>query len=159
MSAVDNYADLLRLSVASASNDRRLGGNEAPPAIVSMFLGNEVTAILEHLVSNQNYKINDAHKIEHGVKFITSFDGDTSDRNRTSPFAFTGTKFEFRMPGSLLNISCVNFVLNTAVANAIDNAIQMLDKNPSEMKIKSVIKQIFNKHKRILFGGNGYSQA
>lgn len=159
MAAVDNYADLLRMSVASASNDHRLGGNEAPPAIVSMFLGNEITSILEHLASNKQYKVNELHQIKHGIKYITSFDNDSSDRNRTSPFAFTGTKFEFRMPGSLLNIACVNFVLNTAVANEIDNAIKLLNKNPSESKIKLVIKELFNKHKRILFGGNGYSQA
>lgn len=159
MSAVDDYADLLRISVASASNDHRLGGNEAPPAIVSMFLGDEVTKVLQHLISNTLFKKNDSHKIEHGVKFITSFDGDTSDRNRTSPFAFTGTKFEFRMPGSSLNIACVNFILNTAVANAIAEAIKMLGNNPNEAKIKSVITAIFNKHKRILFGGNGYSKS
>lgn len=158
MSAVDNYADLLRMSVASASNDCRLGGNEAPPAIVSMFLGDEITAILEHISSNKNYK-NISHKIEHGIKFITSFEGDSSDRNRTSPFAFTGTKFEFRMPGSSLNVACVNFVLNTAVADAIANAIDMLHGELNESKLKSVIKKIFEKHKRILFGGNGYSQA
>jgi glutamine synthetase len=158
MAAVDTYADLLRLSVASASNDCRLGGHEAPPAIVSMFLGDEINHILESLVANKKYVKKHSSQIEHGIKFMPNLISDSSDRNRTSPFAFTGSKFEFRMPGSSLNIACVNMILNTAVADAINNAITLLGTNPTEQKIKQVIKLLYAKHKRILFSGNGYSK-
>jgi glutamine synthetase len=158
MAGVDDYVDLLRLSVASASNDHRLGGNEAPPAIVSIFLGDRITKILENFSTHKQQKNVVNKQIASGVKFINDIESDNSDRNRTSPFAFTGAKFEFRMPGSSLNIACVNFVLNTIVAEAIDETIKLLGKNPGEEKIKSIIATIYKKHKRILFGGNGYSE-
>jgi glutamine synthetase len=157
MTGVNEHADLLRLSVASAGNDHRLGGNEAPPAIISIFLGEEISSILEAMASNKAYTQKVSNLTEHGVKFVPNFTGDRSDRNRTSPFAFTGTKFEFRMPGSSTNISCANIMLNTAVADVIKRTCDALEKNPSDEKIKAMIVKLYTENKQILFDGNGYS--
>jgi glutamine synthetase len=157
IAGVDEYADLLRLSVATASNDHRLGGNEAPPAIISIFLGEEISSILEAMITHKDYTRKNSALAKHGVKFVADFTGDRSDRNRTSPFAFTGTKFEFRMPGSSMNISCANIMLNTAVADVIQRTCDALEKTPSQENIKSMIAKLYTEHKRILFDGNGYS--
>jgi glutamine synthetase len=156
MSAVDLHQDILRISVASPGNEHRLGANEAPPAIISMFLGEHISSILE---SFPNF--NTSKKValtSRNIKFIANFDSDTSDRNRTSPFAFTGNKFEFRMPGSSINLSCVNTMLNTAFADVLMNVCDELDNNHSETNIKKLITTLYKKHKRILFSGNGYSK-
>jgi glutamine synthetase len=159
MSAVDKYQDLLRLSVATAGNEHRLGGNEAPPAIITMFLGEEISGILKNmsLGKQHNKKINRMTNIS--MKFITDFNSDTSDRNRTSPFAFTGNKFEFRMPGSSINLACVNTILNTALADELKLATNELEKNSSTEAIKKKIVQLYNAHERILFNGNGYEKS
>jgi glutamine synthetase len=159
MAAVDTYQDLLRIAVASAGNDHRLGGHEAPPAIITIFLGDETTEILSTLAKNQEFKPQKNVKTEHGIKYIASFDKDHSDRNRTSPFAFTGNKFEFRMPGSAMDIATCNTVLNTAVAEILGQVSDRLEKNdhPKNM-VKDIIIELFNKHQRILFNGNGYSE-
>ncbi len=156
--AVDEYQDLLRISVANAGNDHRLGANEAPPAIVSMFLGDQLTDILESILNGSVYSPKKAEKIELGVDIIPKFFKDTTDRNRTSPFAFTGNKFEFRMLGSTFSISCPNIILNTIVAEALcEFADELEGKEDFKTSLDSLIKKTINEHKRIIFNGNNYS--
>ena len=154
--AVDDHADLLRLSVATAGNDHRLGANEAPPAIISVFLGEELTDVIEALVSGSHTK--DLHKqFDIGVSTLPTFPKDTTDRNRTSPFAFTGNKFEFRSVGSTLNIAGPNIVLNTIVADALCDFADELEKAPDfKSALNALLIRTFNEHKRIIFNGNGY---
>jgi len=156
--AVDDYQNLLRVSVANAGNDHRLGANEAPPAIVSIFLGNELTEILESLENDTDYHNMERHQMEVGVTALPHFPKDTTDRNRTSPFAFTGNKFEFRMLGSTFSISGPNIVLNTVVAEALRQFADILEKSTDfKSDLASLIKNTFHKHKRIIFNGNNYS--
>lgn len=155
--AVDKYQDLLRVSVASAGNDHRLGANEAPPAIVSIFLGDELTEILEAIESDSDYHNRKRHKMEIGVNVLPHFSKDTTDRNRTSPFAFTGNKFEFRMLGSTFSISGPNIVLNTVVADALsDFADRLSDTKDFHSELTALIKETISEHKRIIFNGNSY---
>lgn len=156
--AVDDYQDLLRICVASAGNDHRLGANEAPPAIVSMFLGDELTAILDAIESGSPYHGHDKCQMEIGATVLPHFPKDTTDRNRTSPFAFTGNKFEFRMLGSAFSIAGPNFVLNTIVAEALMQFADILEKS-SDFKaaLNALIKATIKEHKRIIFNGNNYS--
>ena len=159
IAAVDDHQDLLRLSVASAGNDHRLGANEAPPAIISMYLGDELTAILESIETGKHYEHIKATAMKLGVDVIPEFMRDTTDRNRTSPFAFTGNKFEFRMLGSTTNISCPNTMINTAVAEKFDEFATRLEKSTDLGKdVRALIKEVYAKHKRIVFNGNGYSE-
>ena len=156
--AVDEYQDLLRVSVATAGNDNRLGGHEAPPAIVSMFLGDDLEAILASYENGEEYVPMARQRMETGVAAVPSFRKDTSDRNRTSPFAFTGNKFEFRMLGSASSISDTNVVMNTIAADAIGYIADQLDGvEDVEAKAKEIIRDIVVKHKRIIFNGNNYS--
>ncbi|MBQ2904307.1 MAG: glutamine synthetase III [Clostridia bacterium] len=155
--AVDNYQDLLRASVASAGNDHRLGAGEAPPAIVSMFLGDELNAILESIENDTAYEANEKVQMKVGVHVLPRFPKDTTDRNRTSPFAFTGNKFEFRMLGSARSISSANIVLNTAVAESLKSYADRLENVDNfEDALHSLIKKTIKDHKRIIFNGNGY---
>ena len=157
--AVDEYQDLLRVSVATAGNDNRLGGHEAPPAIVSMFLGDDLEAILASYENGVEYVPMARQKMETGVAAVPSFRKDTSDRNRTSPFAFTGNKFEFRMLGSASSISDTNVVMNTIAADAIGYIADQLEgAEDVEAKAKEIIRDIVVKHKRIIFNGNNYSE-
>ena len=158
---VDEYQDLLRISVASAGNDHRLGANEAPPAIISIYLGEELSAILEAIENGDEYIDNINKKLELGVSALPPISRDSTDRNRTSPFAFTGNKFEFRMLGSALNISCPNTILNTIVAEELTQFADELECYRSEdinEALIQLIKKTIHKHKRILFSGNGYSE-
>ena len=156
--AVDEYQDLLRVSVATAGNDHRLGANEAPPAIISMFLGDELTDILESYEKGVEYVPITRQQMETGVAAVPSFQKDTTDRNRTSPFAFTGNKFEFRMLGSASSISGTNTVLNTIVADAISYISDQLEGADDVVaKAKEIIRDLAIKHKRIIFNGNNYS--
>lgn len=156
--AVDEYQDLLRISVANAGNDHRLGANEAPPAIVSMFLGDQLTDILDSILNGSVYSPKKAEKIELGVDIIPKFKKDTSDRNRTSPFAFTGNKFEFRMLGSTFSISCTNIILNTIVAESLKEFADELEgKDDFKSALDEVIKKTLKEHKKIIFNGNNYS--
>ncbi len=156
--AVDEYQDLLRVSVATAGNDHRLGANEAPPAIISMFLGDELSDILESYEKGMEYVPVTTQKMETGVAVLPSFQKDTTDRNRTSPFAFTGNKFEFRMLGSASSISGTNTVLNTIAADAIGYIADQLEgAEDVTAKAKEIIRDIAIKHKRIIFNGNNYS--
>ena len=155
---VDDYSDLLRLSIASAGNDHRLGANEAPPAIVSMFIGEELEAIVESIVDGTAYINADRGVMDLGVPSIPRFGKDTTDRNRTSPFAFTGNKFEFRMLGSSQNIAFPNVVLNTAVADVFREFADRLENSDDfDATVKTLIKDTLTAHKRVLFNGNGYS--
>ena len=155
--AVDEYQDLLRVSVASAGNDHRLGANEAPPAVVSMFLGEELDAILTAIEKGKAYKSKDAVQMKIGVDVLPKFPKDTTDRNRTSPFAFTGNKFEFRMLGSHASISCANIILNTAVAEELKQFADKLEKSTDFHKdLDALIKKVIKEHRRIIFNGNGY---
>ncbi len=158
--AVDEYQDILRVSVASAGNDHRLGANEAPPAIVSVFLGDELTEILNAIENDTLYTCKGKVLMEIGATVLPHFPKDTTDRNRTSPFAFTGNKFEFRMPGSSFSIAGPNIVLNTIVADVLCEFADILEKssNFKEDLIK-IIKETIKKHKRIIFNGNGYDEA
>lgn len=157
--AVDDYQDLLRVSVATAGNDHRLGANEAPPAIVSIFLGTELTNILEALEQDLPYNQTYERSMQIGVDVLPEFPKDTTDRNRTSPFAFTGNKFEFRMLGSSLSISCPNIILNTIVADALSQFADQLEKSTDfKMDLNTLIKETIRQHKRIIFNGNGYSK-
>lgn len=158
--AVDDYQDLLRVSVATASNDLRLGANEAPPAIVSVFLGSELTAILESIESGKPYSACAKEKIMLGTSVLPPLPKDTTDRNRTSPFAFTGNKFEFRMLGSSNSIADANIMLNTAVAESLRQFADALE-SASDFKatLNELIKNTISKHKRIIFNGNGYDDA
>lgn len=155
--AVDEYQDLLRISVASAGNDHRLGANEAPPAVVSMFLGDELSEILKAIEEDAPYGAKAAEQMKIGVHVLPRFPKDTTDRNRTSPFAFTGNKFEFRMLGSTLSISGPNIVLNTAVAEALRQYADKLEQaDDFESALHALIKEEIKAHKRIIFNGNGY---
>jgi glutamine synthetase len=157
--AVDDYQDLLRVSVASAGNDHRLGANEAPPAIVSIFLGDELTGILEALEAGTDYQNKEKHQMEIGVTVLPHFPKDTTDRNRTSPFAFTGNKFEFRMLGSAFSIAGSNFILNTAVAEVLRQFADELEPAKDfKSALSALIKKTVSEHKRIIFNGNNYSE-
>ncbi|HJC48048.1 MAG TPA: glutamine synthetase III [Candidatus Lachnoclostridium pullistercoris] len=158
--AVDEYADLMRISVASASNDHRLGANEAPPAIVSIFLGDELTALLKSIEQGKDFAEPEEIQMETGAKVLPHFKKDNTDRNRTSPFAFTGNKFEFRMPGSSLSVAGPNMVLNTAVAEELRQFSEELSAVAEENRdsaAKKLVRRIVREHKRILFNGNGYT--
>ena len=157
--AVDDYQALLRISVASAGNDHRLGANEAPPAVVSMFLGDELTEILEAIEKDLAYGAKEKELMRVGVHTLPKFPKDTTDRNRTSPFAFTGNKFEFRMLGSSASISSANTVLNTAVAEVLKQFADTLENAKNfEKALHELIKQVITTHKRIIFNGNGYDE-
>ena len=157
--AVDENQDLLRISVASASNDRRLGGSEAPPAIISMFLGDYITNILTSVEEGHGTKEWNAGKMETGVASVPEFMKDKSDRNRTSPFAFTGNKFEFRMPGSSVSIACPNVMINTGVADILGNFADRLEKAEDfDAEVDLLIAETMKQHKRIIFNGNNYSE-
>lgn len=156
--AVDDYQDLLRVSVASAGNDHRLGANEAPPAIVSMFLGDELTDILTAIENDTNYTDKGKSEMEIGVRVLPKFFKDTTDRNRTSPFAFTGNKFEFRMLGSTFSIAGPNIVLNTIVAEELKQFADTLENSTDlDKDLNTLIKNTIKNHKRIIFNGNNYS--
>lgn len=158
--AVDNYQDLLRISVATAGNDHRLGANEAPPAVVSIFLGDELAAILEAIESDKPYAGTKKTTLKLGVDVLPKFARDTTDRNRTSPFAFTGNKFEFRMLGSSNSISCANIMLNSAVAESLKIYADRLEGVENfEQSLHDMIKKTIKDHKRILFNGNGYDET
>ena len=155
---VDEYQDLLRISVATAGNDHRLGANEAPPAILSIHLGDELNAILEAIEKGVPYNKTFNKVMEIGVDILPSFPKDTNDRNRTSPFAFTGNKFEFRMLGSALSIACPNLILNTIVAEELQQFADVLETAPDFNKaLNDLIRKTIKEHKRILFSGNGYT--
>ncbi|MBE6583813.1 MAG: glutamine synthetase type III [Ruminococcaceae bacterium] len=156
--AVDDYQDLLRLSVATPGNDHRLGADEAPPAIVSMFLGDELEELIDAIVGDIDYTDKAKRTMDLGVPSVPTFRYDSTDRNRTSPFAFTGNKFEFRMVGSSQNLSLPNIVINTAVAKSLkDFADALADEGDLECAARELIKRTFKEHKRIIFNGNGYS--
>ena len=158
--AVDEYADLLRISVASAGNDHRLGANEAPPAVVSIFLGDELTEVLKSIENDTYFTSHAAIQMDIGATVLPHFTKDNTDRNRTSPFAFTGNKFEFRMLGSAASVANPNIVLNTAVAEALDQFAKELDGvAPEDMEhaVHELIKRAIRKHKRVIFNGNGYT--
>ena len=157
--AVDEYQGLLRLSVAYAGNDHRLGANEAPPAVVSIFLGEELEAIVHSIIDGTAYAGKNASTMNLGIPTIPTFRRDTTDRNRTSPFAFTGNKFEFRSPGSSQNIAMPNIVLNTAVAKEIGEMADRLEKAEHfAIEVSNIIRETFTAHQRIIFSGNGYSE-
>ena len=158
--AVDDYADLLRISVADAGNDHRLGANEAPPAIVSIFLGDELTEVLKAIENDQYFSSHDAVQMDIGAKVLPHFLKDNTDRNRTSPFAFTGNKFEFRMLGSSASVANPNIILNTAVAEALRQFSDQLENVPAEdmeTAVHKLLKETIAAHKRIIFNGNGYT--
>ncbi len=158
--AVDEYQDLLRISVASAGNDHRLGANEAPPAIVSMFLGTDLAEILEAIEKDEKYDAKQKDLMRIGVHTLPKFPKDTTDRNRTSPFAFTGNKFEFRMLGSAASISCANTVLNTSVAEELKQFADKLEGAADfETALHDLIKETIKAHKRIIFNGDGYDES
>ncbi|MBQ8685516.1 MAG: glutamine synthetase III [Clostridia bacterium] len=158
--AVDEYQDLLRISVASAGNDHRLGAHEAPPAVVSMFLGTELTEILEAIEGDTGYGAKEKELLRIGVHTLPKFPKDTTDRNRTSPFAFTGNKFEFRMLGSSASISDANTVLNTAVAEVLKQFADELESAENfQAALHDLIKRTITAHKRVIFNGNGYDEA
>ena len=159
ISAVDKHQDLLRLSVASAGNDHRLGGHEAPPAIVSMFLGDELTDILDSIENGTEYTARAREKMDFGVKTMPSFSKATTDRNRTSPFAFTGNKFEFRMLGAPMSIAGVNTIMNTIISEAFDEFSNRLEKAKDfDGEVYAIIREYYGRHKRIIFDGDGYSK-
>ena len=158
--AVDEYADVLRISVASAGNDHRLGANEAPPAVVSVFLGDELTEIMKSIENDTYFTSHGAVQMDIGAKVLPHFVKDNTDRNRTSPFAFTGNKFEFRMLGSAASVANPNIILNTAVAEALRQFAQELSGVPAEEMehaVHELIKRAIRKHKRVIFNGNGYT--
>ncbi len=158
--AVDDYQDLLRLSVATAGNDHRLGANEAPPAVVSMFLGDELTAVLDAIENDKAYSGAQKTVMKLGVHVLPKFTRDTTDRNRTSPFAFTGNKFEFRMLGSSNSIACANIMLNAAVAESLRVYADRLEgAEDFESALHDMIKETIKDHKRIIFNGNGYDDS
>ena len=157
---VDEYQDLMRVTVASAGNDHRLGANEAPPAIVSIFLGTELTAIMEAIEACKKYVAKDANMMKLSGNVIPAVAKDNTDRNRTSPFAFTGNKFEFRMLGSQASIACTNIYLNTIVAEELDEIASKLEgAKDLDKAVKNIVKKIYHEHKRIVFNGNGYTDA
>ena len=160
VSAVDEYADLMRVSVATAGNDHRLGANEAPPAIVSIYVGDELEKVLESIENGEDFTASDSKQLETGAHVLPHFVQDNTDRNRTSPFAFTGNKFEFRMPGSSLSVADPNIVLNTAVAEALDQIcakLENVDPKDLEEEAMKLVKKLLKKHRRIIFNGNGYT--
>ena len=160
VSAVDDYADLMRVSVATAGNDHRLGANEAPPAIVSIYVGDELEKVLESIENGEDFTASDSKQLETGAHVLPHFVQDNTDRNRTSPFAFTGNKFEFRMPGSSLSVADPNIVLNTAVAEALDQICEKLegvDPKDLEEEAMKLVKKLLKKHRKIIFNGNGYT--
>ena len=158
--AVDVHQDLLRISVATAGNDHRLGANEAPPAVVSMFLGDELNGIIESIVEGKAYDQHEKVQMEIGVDVLPKFPKDSTDRNRTSPFAFTGNKFEFRMLGSANSIACANIMLNTAVADSLCEFADRLEKaSDFKAELAALIKETITAHKRIIFNGNGYDES
>ena len=157
---VDEYQDLLRISVASAGNDHRLGANEAPPAIISIFLGDELSEILECIEQGKPYGKHEKEKMQIGVTVLPDFNKDTTDRNRTSPFAFTGNKFEFRMLGSNESIACANVFLNTVVAQELSEFADILEKSANfKSDLHELILKTIKEHKRIIFNGNGYDDS
>ncbi len=159
LKAVDDYQDLMRISVAFAGNDHRLGANEAPPAIVSVFLGEELDSIIESIVNGDTYEGKKAGIMDLGIPSVPTFRKDTTDRNRTSPFAFTGNKFEFRMLGSSQNIAMPNIVLNTAVAESFRQFADILEAaDDFDAAVAKLIRDTFAEHRRIVFDGNGYSE-
>ena len=156
--AVDEYADLLRTSVATPGNDHRLGANEAPPAIISIFVGEELEAVIDAIASDSPYAGPVKMKMDLGVDVLPKFSKDTTDRNRTSPFAFTGNKFEFRMPGSAENLSDANTILNTAVAKSLKEFVaETADAADFECAAAAWVKKTLNAHRRVIFNGNGYT--
>jgi glutamine synthetase len=158
--AVDDYQDLLRLAVATAGNDHRLGANEAPPAVISIFLGDELTAVLDAIEKDLPYEGTKRVRMKLGVDVLPRFNRDTTDRNRTSPFAFTGNKFEFRMLGSSNSIACTNIMLNSAVAESLRIYADRLEgAEDFETALHDMIKKTIRDHKRIIFNGNGYDDA
>lgn len=158
--AVDDYQDLLRLSVATAGNDHRLGANEAPPAVVSIFLGDELNAVLDAIENNMPYAGTQKTQMKLGVDVLPKFNRDTTDRNRTSPFAFTGNKFEFRMLGSSNSIACANIMLNSAVAESLKIYADRLEKAENfEDALHEMIRKTIKDHKHIIFNGNGYDDT
>ena len=160
LKAVDDYQDLLRISVATAGNDHRLGANEAPPAVVSVFLGDELNAILDAIENDTPYEGVEKKQMKLGVHVLPRFNRDTTDRNRTSPFAFTGNKFEFRMLGSSNSIACANIMLNSAVAESLKIYADRLEKAEDfETALHEMIQKTIRDHKRIIFNGNGYDDA
>ena len=160
LKAVDDYQDLLRIAVATAGNDHRLGANEAPPAVVSVFLGDELTAILDAIENDLPYSGTKKKLLKLGVDVLPLFPKDTTDRNRTSPFAFTGNKFEFRMLGSSNSIACANIMLNSAVAESLKiYADRLEDAKDFNAALHAMIKKTIKDHKRIIFNGNGYDDA
>ena len=156
--AVHEYQDLLRISVASAGNDHRLGANEAPPAIISMYLGDDLGELVDSIINDREYVSKGKQKMRTGVDVLPDFMKDTSDRNRTSPFAFTGNKFEFRALGSSLNIACPNYMLNTMVAEELSEFYDELkDADDLDAAIKALVKKVFTEHQNIIFNGNNYA--
>lgn len=157
--AVDEYADLLRMSAAVVGNDYRLGGHEAPPTIISIFLGEQLTSILEHVADENNPISQSTEMLSIGVPTLPQFKKDASDRNRTSPFAFTGNKFEFRMVGSSASIACANYVLNTIVAKSFSEISTRLENcSDFDKEVKAIISDIIREHGRVIFNGNNYTQ-
>lgn len=158
--AVDEHQDLLRLSVASAGNAHRLGANEAPPAIISIFLGDQLTNILQAIENDDSYTEDANDRMRVGIDILPKIKKDSTDRNRTSPFAFTGNRFEFRMPGSSASIAGCNIMLNTAVADVLSEMADILEKaDDFDATLHNLIKETYKKHKRIIFNGNGYDDA
>lgn len=156
--AVHEYQDLLRITVASAGNDHRLGANEAPPAIISMYLGDDLGELVDSIINDREYVSKGKQKMKTGVDVLPDFMKDTSDRNRTSPFAFTGNKFEFRALGSSLNIACPNYMLNTMVAEELSEFYDELkDADDMDAAIKALVKKVFTEHQNIIFNGNNYA--
>ena len=156
--AVHEYQDLLRITVASAGNDHRLGANEAPPAIISMYLGDDLGELVDSIINDREYVSKGKQKMRTGVDVLPDFMKDTSDRNRTSPFAFTGDKFEFRALGSSLNIACPNYMLNTMVAEELSEFYDELkDADDMDAAIKALVKKVFTEHQNIIFNGNNYA--
>ena len=156
--AVDEYQDLLRATVASAGNDHRLGAHEAPPAIISMYLGDDLGALVESIIYGEQYISHGKEKMETGVDVLADFKKDTSDRNRTSPFAFTGNKFEFRALGSALNIGCPNYMLNTMVAEQLSQFyVELKGTDDIIAAVKSLVKNVLKEHQRIIFNGDNYT--
>ncbi len=157
--AVDDYQELLRATVASPGNDHRLGANEAPPAIVSIFLGDELTGIVKAIAEGKDAVSHANARMDLGSEILPSLDQDNTDRNRTSPFAFTGNRFEFRMPGSEINLSSPNTVINTAVAKSFNEYANRLEPaQDKEAEALAICREVFNEHRRIIFNGNGYSE-
>ncbi len=160
ISAVDEYADLMRVSVATAGNDHRLGANEAPPAVISIFVGDELAAVLKSIEEGTAFKGTGKSVMNLGASVLADITKDTTDRNRTSPFAFTGNKFEFRMPGSSVSVANPNIVLNTAVADKLEEIYDALkDVKPEDMdtEVQALLKKLLEEHKKVLFNGNGYT--